>query len=68
MTNSEKKKLLTNNTMLWLAAMVLPAILHFASPNFPWPVIMPLLLFGAMLASNGMLTRAIGKTTDESDK
>lgn len=67
MTESEKKKLLTNNTILWLAAMVLPVVLHFAlaSTKFPWPVILPLLLFGAMLASNNMLAKAIGDTTND---
>ena len=70
MTKADKKKLLTNNTILWLAAMVLPVVLHFAlaSTKFPWPVILPLLLFGAMLASNNMLAKAIGDTTDDSNR
>jgi hypothetical protein len=68
MTKSEKKKLLANNTILWLAAMVLPVVLYFAlaSTRFPWPVVLPLLLFGAMLASNNLLAKAIGDTTDDS--
>ena len=70
MTKSEKSKLLTTNTILWLAAMVLPVVLHFAlaSTQFPWPVILPLLLFGAMLASNRMLAKAIGDTTEDSSR
>jgi fatty acid desaturase len=68
MTKSDKNKLLTNNTILWLVAMVLPAFLHFAlaSTKFPWPMVLPLLLFGAMLASNNLLAKAIGDTKDES--
>jgi hypothetical protein len=67
MTRSEKSKLLTTNTILWLTAMALPAVLHFAlaSSRFPWPLLLPLLLIGAMLASNNMLGKAIGATTDE---
>ncbi len=70
MTKSEKSKLLTSNTILWLTAMVLPAALHFAlaSTKFPWQVILPLLLFGAMLASNNMLSKAIGATTEDSGR
>lgn len=70
MTESDKKKLLTNNTILWLAAMVLPVVLHFAlaSTKFPWPVILPLLLFGAMLASNNLLAKAIGDTTEDASR
>jgi hypothetical protein len=70
MTKSQKNKLLTTNTILWLTAMVLPVVLHFAlaSTKFPWPVILPLLLFGPMLASNSMLTKAIGDTTDDSSR
>jgi len=53
--------------MLWLAAMALPAVLHFAlaSTKFPWPLILPLLLLGLMLASNIMLAKTIGDTTDD---
>jgi len=70
MTKSEKSKLLTTNTILWLAAMALPVALHFAlaSTKFPWPIIIPLLLLGAMLASNSMLAKAIGNTTDDSSR
>jgi hypothetical protein len=67
MTTSQKSKLMKTNTILWLAAIGLPAVLHFAlaSSKFPWPVILPLLLIGPMLASNSMLTKAIGDTTDD---
>ncbi len=63
MNQSEKQKMLRTNTLLWLAAMILPGVFHiaFASTRFPWPVLMPFLLLGALLASNQMLARAIGK-------
>ena len=66
MKNSEKKHLLKWNTILWLAAMVLPAFLSiaFASTKFPWPLILPLLFLGFMLASNKMLIRAVGDSGD----
>ena len=66
MKNTEKKSLLKWNTILWLAAMALPACLSiaFASTKFPWPMILPLLLIGPMLVSNRMLTQAIGESTD----
>jgi len=66
MTNSEKNNLLKWNTILWLAAMVLPAFFNiaFASTKFPWPVILPLLLIGPMLVSNKMLIQASGESTD----
>ena len=66
MKSTDKKKLLKWNTLLWLAAMVLPAFLSiaFAATKFPWPMILPLLLFGPMLASNRMLLHAIGEATE----
>jgi hypothetical protein len=66
MKNTEKKNLLKWNTLLWLAAMALPALfsIAFASAKFPWPMILPLLLIGPMLASNKMLSQAIGESTD----
>ncbi len=68
MIKAEKKKLLKWNTILWLAAMVLPAFfsIAFASTKFPWPIIVPLLLIGPMLASNKMLLQAIGDSADAS--
>ena len=67
MKHSEKKNLLKWNTVLWLIAMVLPAVLSlaFASTKFPWQIVVPLLLFGCLLASNKMLAQAIGPTTDD---
>ena len=58
--------MLTWNTMLWVEAMILPAIFHiaFESTKFPWILILPCLLFGLLLASNSMLVRAIGQATD----
>jgi len=66
MKNSEMKNLLKWNTILWLAAMALPAFfsIAFASAKFPWPVIVPLLLIGPMLVSNKMLIQASGESTD----
>ena len=66
MKNTDKKSLLKWNTILWLLAMVLPAFfsIAFASAKFPWPMIVPLLLLGPMLASNKMLIQAIGDSTD----
>ena len=66
MNETRKKNLLKWNTMLWLVAMVSPAFfsIAFASTKFPWPLMLPLLLLGPMLASNKMLTRAIGESTD----
>ena len=66
MKNTEKKNLLKWNTILWLAAMVLPAFfsIAFASTKFPWPMILPLLLIGPMLVSNKMLAHALDESTD----
>jgi len=54
------KNLLFWNTILWLATMALPAFfsIAFASTKFPWPILLPLLLIGPMLASNKMITAA----------
>ena len=69
MKTSDKKHLLKWNTILWLAAMALPMVasIAFSSTKFPWPVILPLLLFGPMLASNRMLIQAIGASADAPD-
>ena len=66
MKTIEKKHLLKWNTVLWLVAMVMPAFfsIAFASARFPWPMVLPLLLIGPMLASNRMLSQAIGESTD----
>jgi hypothetical protein len=68
MNTSNRGKLLKWNTILWLAAMVLPACLSIALANtkFPWQIIVPFLLFGPMLASNKMLSQAIGDSASPS--
>ncbi len=69
MKNLDKKRLLKWNTLLWLTAMVSPAFfsIAFAATKFPWPMIFPFLLLGPMLASNKMITQAIGASTDASN-
>ena len=64
MKPSDKSTFLKWNTMLWLAAMVLPALfsIAFASTRFPWQICVPFLLIGPMLASNKMLAQAIGRS------
>lgn len=54
---------LKRNTILWLFAMILPAVFHiaFASTKFPWHIVLPLLLVGPMLASNKMVSRAAAR-------
>ncbi|HEY1120727.1 MAG TPA: hypothetical protein VGE67_03970 [Haloferula sp.] len=63
MKPSDKNTLLKWNTMLWLLAMVAPAFfsIALASTRFPWPMVLPLLLIGPMLASNKMLIQALGR-------
>ncbi len=69
MKNANKTHLLKWNSILWLAAMILPAFfsIAFASTKFPWPILLPLVLLGPMLASNKMLAQAVGDSTDESN-
>ena len=69
MKNTDKKNLLRWNTILWLAAMALPACFNiaFASTKFPWPMIFPLLLIGPMLVSNKMLTQASGAANNAAE-
>jgi fatty acid desaturase len=64
MNDSRKSYLVKWNTILWLAAMAAPAVfsIAFASNKFPWPMILPFLLFGPMLGSNKMLIRAMGES------
>lgn len=61
MKPSEKKHLLKWNSILWIAAMLMPAFFNITlgATKFPWPMIFPLLLLGLMLASNKMLTSAM---------
>lgn len=67
MKNANKQNMLKWNTILWLAAMALPAVssIAFASTRFPWPLILPFLLIGPMLVSNKMLTQAIGEANSQ---
>ncbi len=68
MTKSEKSRLLKLNTVCWLTALVVPMVLHYglSSTKFPWPVILPALLLGPMLASNNLLSKASGDAADDS--
>ena len=70
MKKSDKSRLLKLNTIYWLTAIVVPVLLHFglSSTQFPWPVILPLLLIGPMLGSNSLLSKASGDTTDDSSR
>ena len=70
MTKAEKKKTLTANTCLWLAAIALPVICHFgfASTRFPWPIIIPLLLIWPAMFPNQPLSEKIGAPTDDPEK
>lgn len=70
MTKSEKKKTLTANACLWVAAIVVPVICHFgfAGTKFPWPILIPLLLLWPAVASNQMLSKAIGEPVDDPAK
>jgi len=69
MKTSERKHLLKWHTILWLAAMVLPAAFSFAvaSTKFPWQIMVPSLLFPCLLASHKMLAQAIGQATDDAN-
>lgn len=66
MRTPEQNSSLKKNTVLWLLAMILPAVfdIAFAATKFPWPVVLPLLLVGPMLASNKMVSQATGKPAD----
>jgi len=48
MTKAEKNRLLLWNSIIWIAAMVLPFALNLTlgSTKFPWPILLPLLLIG----------------------
>jgi hypothetical protein len=59
-----KSNLIMWNTILWIVAMALPACFRIAfdSTKFPWPIILPLLLVGPMLASNRMISNSFGNS------
>ena len=65
MTKSEKNRMLTTNALLWIAAMIVPAVfkIAFESTKFPWIIALPFLFFGLLMGSNSMLSRAIGEPT-----
>ena len=67
MTKSEKKKTLTANACLWVAAIALPVICYFgfAGTKFPWPILIPMLLIWPAVASHQMLSKAIGEPSDD---
>jgi hypothetical protein len=67
MNNSDQSRLVKQNTMLWLAAIVVPDILYYglSSTKFPWPVVLPFLIVGLMLASNRLLVKACRAAADE---
>jgi hypothetical protein len=64
MTKPEVVQLLKWNSILWVTAMVLPSVLSMAlaTTRFPWQIVLPLLLTGPLLASNGFITRAAGES------
>jgi fatty acid desaturase len=66
MTKAEKNRLLFWNSIIWVAAMVLPLILNLTlgSTKFPWPILLPFLLLGFLLYSNNVLSKVIGEPTD----
>lgn len=64
-TNNSKKPI-QMNTAYWMAAILTPVILHFGlkETSFPWPVVLPLLLVGLMVASNRLLSAALKSRND----
>jgi hypothetical protein len=66
MTKSTKSKLIKQNSICWLAAILLPVILHIglSDTKFPWPMILPLLILPVMLASNSLISKAAGDASD----
>ena len=66
MTKAEKNRLLFWNSIIWVAAMVLPFILNLTlgATKFPWPILLPFLLIGFLLYSNNVLSKVIGEPTD----
>lgn len=65
---TDKSKLLRINTMCWLVAIIAPTVLHYvlSSTKFPWPIILPMLLLGPMLASNNLISKAHGDNAEDS--
>ncbi|MBI5800959.1 MAG: hypothetical protein HZA92_09595 [Verrucomicrobia bacterium] len=69
MTKSAKTKLRKQNSVCWLAALILPLVLHFglSHTKFPWAILLPILLLPLMLASNNLLAKAAGEPTDAAE-
>ena len=74
MNESQTKQLVRKNTLFWIVAMVLPGIFDlsfkaFASPSakFPWPMILPFMMLGLLLASNSLITEAAGAAKESPD-
>jgi hypothetical protein len=67
MTANEKKNLMRWNTILWMVAMILPAVLSLAlaGTKFPWQIVVPFLLFGCLLGSKKMLAEALGQSAND---
>lgn len=72
MTQEQKRKLIRTNTLYWVIAMALPGVFHLVfeafvseGAKFPWFILVPLMLVGLAVASNKMLSDAIGKPADE---
>lgn len=65
-SSTDPKKVLQHNTAYWMAAILAPVILHFGlkDTSFPWPVVLPLLLVGLMVASNRLLSAALKSGKD----
>lgn len=70
MTKSEKTKLIKQNAVCWLSAIILPVLLHIGlgHTKFPWQLLLPFLLIGPMLASNNLISKACGPTQDDPDQ
>jgi len=68
MSKPSTTKLIRQNIICWLAAILLPVILHIglSHTKFPWPIILPFLLLPAMLASNSLLSKAAEGSADDS--
>jgi hypothetical protein len=68
MTQSDKTKLIKQNSTYRLTAIVMPLIFHsgLANTQFSWPILLPILLLTPMLGSNNLLSKAAGGTSDDS--
>ncbi len=69
MTKSAKTKLLKQNSVCWLGALLLPMVLQIGlgHTKFPWAILLPFLLLPFMLASNNLLGKAAGEPTEDAE-